>query len=431
MGKNYRILIGTHEIGRQVYDYASGFRALGYNADTFIFSKNQFYSDLAYDYYTKDVARSKLLLDNDSEVSVFYARQSFDCFLSDYDVYIFLFGSSLLIGNLDYPLLKKKGKKIIAVFNGDDIRHWSATKPLFEQLNLELPNFYSDSTGPYPPKASIRNASAHILAMMIEGSAANRLSNKLHTLRMAERYADVIFTTPSAAGLSIRPYMHYYNSLDLSLYNFNVPQREIPVVVHAPSDRGIKGTEQILYSLAQLQLEGVSFELRLLEKAPNQEIIRQLEDADIVIDQLFLPNGGFLSREAMASGCAVATRYHPDFSPSSVHPPLWDIGSSNIRERLLELIINKDLRTKLAEQGREFVSKYHDHRLIAQSLINSLEKNQDSEYDYYPTFFTRNYKLPEGEFIPSYIKEITKETIQHLGLNDEIRNSLIERELCI
>ena len=45
-----RILVGTHEIGRQLYDLADGFRKLGHHVDTVMAFRNPYLPELRYDY---------------------------------------------------------------------------------------------------------------------------------------------------------------------------------------------------------------------------------------------------------------------------------------------------------------------------------------------------------------------------------------------
>jgi hypothetical protein len=412
MSQAKRILLGTIEIGRQLHDLADGFRRLGHNVDTIVKRRNPQQPDLHYDFQL----RKALLSDRVNRIQnplVRYPRGLVNrshnlmrlfYFLTAYDVYVFQFGGSLLPRNRDYPLLKLLGKKIISIFVGDDIRHVSADSPVSQSFGLRLAPFYHENVEP--------------------------LLNKLSPLRMAEKYADVILAQPPYAQLAIRPYKHLYITINLSLYGWNVPNRDVPLVIHAPSFRQVKGTEEILSALARIKSEGIAFELRLLEGRSNQEVIRELMDADVVVDQLEASSYGMLALEGMATGCAVAGGNHYGFIPIPPNRPIVHIDSTNVYPQLKQLLTDRDLRLRLAFAGRSFAERYNDHVKVAQNLLQCLEQNEERQYDYYPTFFARDYRLPEGERIPDDLKKITAQIVQRWGLPEDVDpRDLVQRGL--
>ena len=190
-----RILVGTFEIGRMVYDLAEGFRQLGHQVDTVVAFGNPYVSDLKYDRPFDQAALGALLrsVHANPEPRNSESMRLLNSLLSDYDVYVFTFGTSLLPMNLDFPLLKRRGKRIISTFQGSDVRHWSAAEPVAEAYGYKIPSMYR--TPPYD------NLNAH-----------------LQTIRMAERYADSIFSLPFQSELAIRPYHHIVLPVDLRLY---------------------------------------------------------------------------------------------------------------------------------------------------------------------------------------------------------------------
>jgi hypothetical protein len=61
----------------------------------------------------------------------------------------------------------------------------------------------------------------------------------------------------------------------------------VPVIVHAPTHRAVKGTDVLLDAVAQLRAEGLRFELVLVEGVTRTEARRIYEEADLCVDQLF------------------------------------------------------------------------------------------------------------------------------------------------
>lgn len=410
-----RILLGTTEIVRQLYELAEAFRILGHETHTALNSLNSFYADLPYDYLLNQglafphlvqysnhplIRRSRGILNRTYRA---IRRFSLPDFMTDYDVYVFQFGESFLPGNRDFPVLKANGKKIVSIFQGSDIRHWSATEPAREAFGLKTYAHYR------------------------EGSPLREILTKL---RMAERYADVIFFQPSYGELAVRPYMHLYLAMNLDLYPFNVPKRDIPLVVHAPSKRQVKGTEEILKTLEELKAEGVQFTFKLLEGIPNTEVIRTLVEADVVVDELNESHYGMLGLEAMATGCAVAGGNHADVVPLPPDPPILHLNPANLHAQLRRLLTEKSLRIRLAEAGRPFVEKYHDRCNVAQHILNCLDSVENQECDYWPSFFARYYQPPANEVLDSNLKNLTAEIVQRYGLPEGISaRDLIERNL--
>ena len=393
------------EIARQLYELAEAFRSLGYEAETALLGLHPFYAICLTTICCTQSCLSQELSKKTRHPLVRYPRGllnrtyramrkiGFPDFLNDFDVYIFQYGQSLLPGNQDFPLLKKRGKKIISIFQGSDIRHWSATEPIRRSFGLEAYAAYRQG---------------------------DSLNQTLATLRMAERYADVIFFQPSYGELAIRPYRHSYLAMDLDLYGHQVPKRDVPVVVHAPSNREIKGTAEILGTLEKLKGEGVKFTLKLLEGLPNAEVIRQLVDADVVVDELNEAHYGMLGLEAMATGCALAGGNHPGLVPLPPDPPMLHLHPENLQEQLRRLLTDKSLRFHLAASGRPFVEKYHERSRVAQHILDCLDPAQNQQPDYYPVFFSRDYRLPDNEVIDTNLQRLTAEIVQRYGLPEDV-----------
>lgn len=69
--------------------------------------------------------------------------------------------------------------------------------------------------------------------------------DKQRTVKVAEKYSDLIITQPDAGQLLTRPYMRGSVPLDLSQYKFNVPGRIKPLILHAPSVPEAKGVAKV------------------------------------------------------------------------------------------------------------------------------------------------------------------------------------------
>jgi hypothetical protein len=397
-----RILLGTVDIAGQLTAYADGFRQLGHQVTTVIAGRNPFYPDVQYDVelITKEIPWSWKI-----NRSVQIARLLWLCasrgLIARHDLFVFMWaGTSLLDFNSEYPLLKRAGKKIISIFNGDDVRHWSA---------------YSQQMAPL-----IQTDSCVRLEDLDRSYADDPLSRPLRNIRMAERYSDLILSVPNQSALAVRPYMHFFVPLNLSEYEANIPGREVPVVVHAPSSKAVKGTELILQTLERIRAEKIPFELRFLHGMSNSEVKRELTQADVVIDQLHLPLHGKLGVEAMASGCALATCNREDCEPFPPNRPICNIDPENLGAQLKLLLTERQLRIRLAEEGGRYAERYHDHVKVAGQILNRLAAEGVEAYDHYPSFFARRYQLPEGDHVPDDLKRLSAQVVQRWGLPEGV-----------
>lgn len=402
-----RILVGTYEIGRFIYDLADGLEALGHEVDTALVARNPQHPDLDYDYlFDQNTCFNRTIELQNNPLPTFLTAPSelrlIRSLLTHYDLYIFQFAHSIFPGNQDLPILKQLGKKIICIYSGSDIRHWSSAEPVAESYGYKIPSMYRSD--PY----------------------AN-LDVRTRNLRMGERYADAVISVPFQSEAALRPYYDHKIPVNLSLYTCNIPDRRIPVLVHAPSRRGFKGTQRFLDALHRLEEEGVEFELRLLEGVPNQTVIRGLNEADVVLDQLNSPHYAMLALEGMATGCAVVGGAHPRYTPFHADAPVWHTTRDTVYERLKQLLTDRSLRTRLAEEGRSYVEAHHDHVHVASKVLSTLTRK---DFDYYPTFYANEYQIPDGYSIDESNRKLSTEIVQRWGLPESTTpTSLIDRGL--
>jgi hypothetical protein len=218
---------------------------------------------------------------------------------------------------------------------------------------------------------------------------------------------------PSYAELALRPYHHLYLAIDSSRIRCSIPGRDIPRVVHAPSNSALKGTAEILEALEHLRREGVEFELRLLEGRPNSEVLQELHDADVLVDEVRELNYGMLALEAMASGCAVAAGNQPTVVPLPPERPVWPLTPDNLGPQLRRLLTDRDLRLRLAGAGRPFVETYHAPQVVARGMEQALA---GAKPDYRPGFFAYRYQLPEGEALSPRLRKLSSEIVHRYGV---------------
>ncbi len=374
-----RIFLGTAEVASVMYTYARGFAALGCRPYTLITARNPFYPDYPYD----RVILANQRLAAGSGLFIRIARRLLKTtglaaeFLKaalTHDIFVFLFGSSLLPRRLDYRWLRLLGKPIVCVFLGSDIRYG----PAFEQEMSSLG--VADEIRPFIDYVnSLPNSSYR---------------SKRSIIASAERNASLILSQPGFGQLQTRPYMRVTIPIDLSLFEFHVPDRKVPLVLHAPSNRSVKGTDVVMASVDQLRREGVQFEFQLIENTPHSDLRRLLAASDIVVDELYSETIGVLSTEAMAAGNAVLVRYMPEYAKVPADCPAINVNRSTLTDHLRQIIRDRELRRRLAFEGRAFVEAHHDHVLIARQILQWLQAGEAQAFDFVPDFY-RQLRLPD------------------------------------
>ncbi len=189
--------------------------------------------------------------------------------------------------------------------------------------------------------------------------------------------------------MQTRPYMRVIAPLDLSDFSYSPKDRAAPLVLHAPTARGVKGTEYVLAAVDRLRQEGLAFEFRLIERMPHNDLSRVLGDSDIVVDELYSDTVGVLSAEAMAAGNVVLTSYFADYAKTPDGCPAIDVNSETITDALRRAIVDRDLRARLTAAGRRYVEQHHECSAVASAILRALDASGIERHDFVPTFHQR------------------------------------------
>ncbi|KAA9327402.1 glycosyltransferase family protein [Adhaeribacter soli] len=372
-----KVFIGCFDIASILSGLAEGFRDAGHEVTTFVLERNKFYPDVQYDIVQEPFFKAKLnfqdkkipgpvkaiLQHTDNFTSRLALERITDDLIKAYDLFIFIWRPWLPEEKI-FKRIKAANKKIVCLHVGSDVRHIAAYKQEFsEDVSLWERFFHEED-----------------------------LNEKIKKIRLHELFADVIFSVPDQEGLAIRGYNHLHIPLKgMEKIGFQVPGREVPVIVHAPSRSGIKGTSIICKAVEKLQADGYRFEFRLLQNLPNRELLKELTNADILIDEILLHGPGVLSLEAMAAGCIVATRTLNVYK-DIFNPPVININPENIYDQLKKLLDDPN-KAHLAFKGKAYVEENNRPEKVAQQIISSLVREHQQ---YTPDFYLRLFELPQG-----------------------------------
>lgn len=294
--------------------------------------------------------------------------------LKECDVFIF-FWDTFSNDYSDLKKIKEANKTIINVFVGDDVRWFYSMKQEFESYQLSPIEYGKEYD-----------------------YSVEKLAHKLNYIRTVEKYSDFIFSRLDQAQLELRPYYRWNMMVPVKKFKESSHQRKIkPVVAHAPSHRGVKGTAYVLKVFEQLKNDGIDFEPLLIENVPNQKAIEMYSNADILIDQLLCPGSGKLATEALACGTIVMGHMAYDIYPQQnpIDCPIIDVNPKTLYTKLRELILDFDFRNEHAKKGRLYVEKYLNVDRFTQTVLDLVNGNK-MQFDYKPTFFREQF-IPESK----------------------------------
>ena len=260
------------------------------------------------------------------------------------DVLHWYFGVTLLRERIDLQWAKMLGKPGVVEFLGSDIR-------IAEIENQDNPYFAR-----YAPE-DYRKGLSHEHSCQVQEAFSG-----MGCLVQAS-------LLPSVRRDLFRNISVVHQRIPLSDFapQFPLSTNKKPVVVHAPSNRGIKGTDFVLAAVDALR--GQNFEFRLVHNESHEEAVSRIAEADIFVDQLLIGDHGFASIEAMALGKPVVCYIKPSVqSQLPADCPIVNANPDTIRDVLAELISNADQRAELGRRSRLYVEKYHDPPRIAEEL---------------------------------------------------------------
>ncbi|WP_309065052.1 glycosyltransferase [Microbacterium sp.] len=149
-------------------------------------------------------------------------------------------------------------------------------------------------------------------------------------------------------------------------------QRPRPVVVHAPSNAGLKGSDRITTVMRRLHDDGL-VEYREARGIPASEMKAFYGDADIVLDQFSLGIYGVAACEAMAAGRVVISHVAAEVR-DAVHRltgdalPVLQARADELEAVLRRVLSEPAAARAAADAGRSFVRQHHNGARSAEAL---------------------------------------------------------------
>lgn len=257
-----------------------------------------------------------------------------------WDVFHFHFGRTLVPPhNPDLPLYRALGRKVVYHYHGCDVRN-----------------------------------RAHMLATHARSTCTECApfclpKRQRRILAESERHVDAeIVSTPDLLESAPRA-LQVHVAAWLADYPWS-PARDVPrLVLHAPTNRGIKGTRFVEAAFDTLRPRYPGVEFRIVEKLDWRELRVAMGECDVFVDQTNMGWYGMVSVEAMAMGRPALAWIRDDFEPRLDRCPVVRITADTLSEDIAALLDDAPRRRALAEAGRAFVEREHDAHVIARRLV--------------------------------------------------------------
>lgn len=279
--------------------------------------------------------------------------------IKNYDVFHLYFGNTLFpYPYPDLPVLRALGKKIVFHFCGCEVRDRDITmrKHYVSGCSECVSLVCLGKHRPNPAWADVTLVSTPDLLEFVPG--ARLMPGPVDLAKWTPR-------PPRTAPIS----------------------KDDPVrILHAPSDREIKGTRHLLAAIERLKAAGYPVELLLLEGVPHDQVAEFCNMADIAVDQLMIGAYGTVAIEMMAKGVPVVCRiredlrpYYPSDLPIISAEPFSDARHPNrnpginIYSVLEDLIRHPETWPDLGSRGLAYVQSEHEMHAVARRVLGMYE----------------------------------------------------------
>lgn len=370
-----RYFVGVYEVAGYFHALAKGLRANGFEADFYLDSQ----TDFGYDCDSNKFNKAFLVLTRITGVLskaklVFLARLLLRAWLLiygmfKYDVFIFSgFGS--FFGFRELPLLRFLNKTVIVIYLGSDSR-----PSMFSGGFLDLPLL------PNTPECNIQRTKR-------QKAAIGRVENN-GCIVVNHTASSALFKKSFVPLLSIGiPVDLAVSKCDLqgikSREEFGQDQTLKVRIVHAPSRPLAKGSPILLAEIERIQAEvkrdGIEVELVSLIGVNNETVLREIENADLVVNELYSDTYmSVLDAEAAMYGKPslkfgyYASRIVQD-NPKAQHPEYilyW--SPDQMRETLKKYVCNAGLRRLHGQAQAKFLEECWNGKAVAARLNQLVE----------------------------------------------------------
>jgi hypothetical protein len=289
-------------------------------------------------------------------------RRLVDWIIDEFDVVHFNFGRSIL----DYPYLpgfelrdlerlKTAGKRIVFTYQGCDARDkWDHLGPVGQSAC---------------PSCEVPWCGVKSLVRRGRLRTVRSIADRIFVLN-----PDLARRLPEAEFL---PYAIGEPKPIRSEVPVQADSSETLTLVHAPTDRAIKGTRYVIEAVERLNGAGYRIRLDLVEGVTRREVYARIAAADIVVDQLLIGWYGGFAVESLWLGVPTVARINHAAAESLVdydllaELPVIHAKPDTLAEVLATLADDPNRRAEIGKRGRSFAKRWHDPGRVANRVIQA------------------------------------------------------------
>jgi len=359
--KNPRVFVGPGNTAGNAHYIARSLRKVGVHARSYSYEKHEFgYSTDKLVLQFRSLKRKGVikLINNRFVLHPVNALIRFFFLLSvlfRYDLFYFISPVTFFRNHNDLAILKFFGKRVAFFFPG------CAEKDPYDELNTMKYSFCWYCTDIKKQRFCL----------------CDRPEKKKARIRKFEKHADFIFSRPSTSGYLKSPEKAYpmwlmtdppANPVSLEKFDDSSPVR----IMHFPSHRELKGTKYVEAAISKL---GGKYEIDYISRRmPNQEVLKNLEKAHILIDQ-FTHTFGLLSVEGLSRGCVVICRIEKWARKSYPDLPVVSCDPEDLEETIAGLLASPEKMKEIAKKSIEWYQRYATLDVVGNRMLKVFTNN--------------------------------------------------------
>ncbi|WP_274363644.1 glycosyltransferase [Paenibacillus thermotolerans] len=266
-----------------------------------------------------------------------------ECAISYFDIFHYHTGYTIFKDKSDVLMALDAGKKVVMHHRGNDVRLPSKAKKLNPYV------YTGDSQPEEQIKKNLEFFSKHLKAAIVQ-------DYELYDY-VCDYYQNV-YVLP-----------RLINTKEM-LPRYETEKSHPPLIVHAPTSKLFKGTEEIIKVVKALQQE-IKFDFKLVELSTRSETLNWFQKADIIIDQILCGAYGNVSVEGMALGKPVVCYLRQDIQTRLPRElPIISANPDTLYGKLKYLVQHSEYRRQKGKEGRAYVEKYHESSRVIRDLID-------------------------------------------------------------
>ncbi len=257
----------------------------------------------------------------------------------------------------------------------------NAIKPAQKVVNNADVIIQKDDNPPYPEWNLLSIPEDKILVSWVGGARFRRHTSK--NIDEFKKYAH--YRCAITPDLNSPEYEGYYMQacIDSRKQKNTWKQKKIPLILHTPSNRKVKGTDTIFIpAMKILKGKGYEFEYKILEGVSRESVITAKKKATIYFDQAISGFYGMSALEAMQFGiptvCYVSSEamVRSDRKITTSKCPVRMTGNTveSVVKTFEKLLTIPEKISDISKKTKEFTDRFHSYEAVAEEWEKLFKK---------------------------------------------------------